>query len=48
MTRSSGGANQSDVFAEIKGLVNDMSAKLEKEAEEVQAMAKTGKEGRTR
>ena len=28
MTRSSGGANQSDVFAEIKGLVNDMSAKL--------------------
>ena len=43
-----GGANENDVLAKIEGLVNDMSAKLEKEAEEVQAMAKTGKEGRTR
>ena len=29
-----GGANQNDVFAMIKGLVNDMIAKLEKEAAE--------------
>ena len=29
-----GGANQNDVFAMIKGLVNGMIAKLEKEAEE--------------
>jgi hypothetical protein len=28
-----GGANQNDVFAMIKGLVNEMIAKLEKEAE---------------
>jgi len=45
-----GGANQNDVFAKIQGLVNDMIAKLEKEAEEDAAekaycdeeMAKTG------